>query len=64
MNFPFLTIIAFMPVLASVILFLMPDEGRMDPEKDAARIAALRTGVRSRRPVAREARVGRAFRSR
>jgi len=47
MNFPFLTIITLTPVLAAVILFMMPDEGRMDADKDAARITALRTGIRS-----------------
>jgi len=47
MNFPFLTIITFTPIVAAVILFLMPDEGTMDPEQDKARIASLRTGIRS-----------------
>jgi NADH-quinone oxidoreductase subunit M len=47
MNFPFLTIITFMPIVAAVVLFLMPDEGAMDPEQDKARIASLRTGIRS-----------------
>jgi NADH-quinone oxidoreductase subunit M len=47
MNFPFLTIITFAPIVAAVILFLFPDEGRLDPEKDKDRIAALRTGIRA-----------------
>ncbi len=47
MNFPFLTIITFTPMVAAVILFLFPDESRLDPDKDKDRIAALRTGVRS-----------------
>lgn len=47
MNFPFLTMITFMPVAAAIILFLLPDEGKMDPVKDAQRIAVYRTGVRS-----------------
>lgn len=46
MNFPFLTLITFSPIVAAVIIFLMPDEGKMDPEKDAGRIERLRTGVR------------------
>jgi NADH-quinone oxidoreductase subunit M len=47
MNFPFLTIITFVPIVAAVILFMMPDESRLDPEKDKTRIEALRTGIRS-----------------
>lgn len=47
MNFPFLTIITFTPIVAAVVLFLMPDESAMDPEQDKARIASLRTGIRS-----------------
>src|SRR5258706_12839750 len=47
MNLPFVPIITFTPVLAAIILFMMPDEGKMDAEKDAARITALRTGIRS-----------------
>ncbi|MBN1310051.1 MAG: NADH-quinone oxidoreductase subunit M [Anaerolineae bacterium] len=48
MNSPFLlTIITFAPIVAAVILFLMPDEGRLDPRKDKARIASLRTAIRS-----------------
>ncbi len=46
MDFPFLTLITFMPVLAAAILFLMPNEGKMDPVKDARRIATLRTWIR------------------
>ncbi len=46
MNFPFLTIITFMPILAAIILFMMPDEGRLDPERDKTRLAALRRAVR------------------
>ncbi len=47
MNFPFLTVITFAPIVAAIILFLMPDEGKMDPVADKERIAALRTGIRS-----------------
>jgi NADH-quinone oxidoreductase subunit M len=47
MNFPFLTIITFTPVLAAIILFLMPDESKLDPDKDQAQLMALRTGIRS-----------------
>lgn len=47
MSFPFLTIITCTPIVAAVILFLMPDEGRLDPNKDKERIAALRTAIRS-----------------
>src|SRR5574341_1811840 len=47
MSFPFLTVITFAPVAAAIILFLMPDEGKMDPEKDKDRITALRTGIRA-----------------
>ncbi len=46
MSFPFLTIITFSPIAAAVILLLLPDEGKLDPERDAARIASLRTTVR------------------
>ena len=52
MNFPFLTLIVFVPILAAVILFLMPDERKLDPEKDKDRIEALRTGIRSIAAVA------------
>lgn len=47
MNFPFLTIITFTPIVAAIILFMMPDEGKMDPVADRERIAILRTGIRS-----------------
>ncbi len=47
MGFPFLTLITFVPIVAAVILLMMPDEGKMDPVKDAQRIAVLRTGIRS-----------------
>jgi NADH-quinone oxidoreductase subunit M len=47
MNFPFLTLITFMPVVAAVILFAMPDETKLDPRHDRERIATLRTGYRS-----------------
>ncbi len=47
MNFPILTLITFAPIVAAVILFLMPDEGKMDPVADRERIAVLRTGIRS-----------------
>jgi len=46
MGFPFLTIITFTPIVAAVILLLMPDEGKMDPARDKARIASLRTAIR------------------
>jgi len=46
MNFPFLTVITFTPILAAVILFLFPDEGQLDPIADSERIATLRTGIR------------------
>jgi NADH-quinone oxidoreductase subunit M len=46
MNFPFLSLIWFVPVFAAVILFLFPDEGKLDPEADAQRIAVLRTVIR------------------
>ncbi|MBN1430978.1 MAG: NADH-quinone oxidoreductase subunit M [Anaerolineae bacterium] len=47
MNSPFLlTIITFTPIVAAVILFLMPDEGRLDPHKDKERITSLRTAIR------------------
>lgn len=47
MNFPFLTLITFIPIIAAIILFMMPDEGKMDPVADAERISTLRTGIRS-----------------
>ncbi len=47
MNFPFLTLITFVPVVAAIIMLMMPDDSRLDPELDADRITALRTGVRS-----------------
>lgn len=47
MNFPFLTVITVTPIIAAIILFLMPDEGKMDPVADKERIAILRTGIRS-----------------
>lgn len=47
MNFPFvLTAIAGTPILAAIILFLFPDEGKYDPIADAERILTLRTGIR------------------
>nr|MBN1229411.1 NADH-quinone oxidoreductase subunit M [Anaerolineae bacterium] len=47
MDFPFLTVITFIPVLAAVVLFLMPDETKLDPRADMARITTLKTGYRS-----------------
>ncbi len=47
MDFPFLTLITFVPLVAGIILFLIPDESRLDPVRDKERIATLRTGVRS-----------------
>jgi NADH-quinone oxidoreductase subunit M len=47
MGFPFLTLITFVPIIAAIILLMMPDEGKLDPVKDAQRIAVLRTGIRS-----------------
>src|SRR5688572_7008202 len=47
MDFPFLTLITFIPIIAAIILFMMPDEGKLDPVADEARIAVLRTGIRS-----------------
>ncbi len=52
MNFPFMTVITFTPVLAAVILLLMPGESRYDPERDRQRLAALRNAMRTVAAVA------------
>ncbi len=46
MNFPFLTVIVFSPIVAAVILLLLPNEVKMDPKQDAQRIQKLRTASR------------------
>jgi NADH-quinone oxidoreductase subunit M len=46
MNFPFLTVIVFTPVVAAVIMLLLPDDSRFDPEQDTKRIARQNTTVR------------------
>lgn len=52
MNFPFMTVITFTPVLAAVILLLMPGESRYDPERDGQRLNALRNAMRTVAAVA------------
>ena len=47
MNFPFLTVITFTPIVAAVILLMYPDAEKLDPKKDAERIAVMQTGVRA-----------------
>jgi NADH-quinone oxidoreductase subunit M len=46
MNFPFLSIIIFSPIVGAVVELLLPDEGKLNPEKDAQRIEAIRTTTR------------------
>lgn len=46
MDFPFLTIITFTPIVAAVILFLLPSETTLDAQKDKQRIESLRTTAR------------------
>lgn len=46
MDFPFLTVIVFTPIVAAIIMLLMPDDSRYDPEKDKKRIATQNTIVR------------------
>lgn len=46
MNFPFLTVITFTPVVAALILFILPGDANLDPKRDRDRIAARRTTVR------------------
>ncbi len=47
MQFPFLTVITFVPIAAAVILFMMQDDSHLDPASDAEQIAALRMGYRT-----------------
>jgi NADH-quinone oxidoreductase subunit M len=46
MNFPFLSIIIFSPIVGAVVELLLPDEGKLNPEKDGQRIEAIRTTTR------------------
>ncbi len=46
MDFPFLTIITFTPIVAAIILFLLPSETTLDAQKDKQRIESLRTAAR------------------